>query len=83
MRLSVHCLQQKFRGQIRCHACDEIFMTANLNVLEHFLVFEQIGKRYSLLSVVAMVVMCLGLVLFNLADVSVMPNMNHTGMSML
>ena len=39
------------------------------------------GKKYTVLNVVAMLFMCVGLVLFNLADVSVSPNMDHTGLS--
>ena len=49
-----------------------------INISTKIIVFL-LGKRYTVLNVVAMLLMCVGLVLFNLADASVQTKMDETG----
>ena len=55
------------------HAC------ACMCMLSCMILSHPAGKQYTFLNVVAMLLMSVGLVLFNLADSSVTPNMDQTG----
>ena len=59
--------------------CRQVHVVTLLCLCTSLLCASLAGKRYSLLDGLAVLCMSIGLLLFNLADLSVQPNMDQTG----
>lgn len=57
-----------------------MFQVISLYSFENVSIFRFLGKKYKCIDVTAVLCMCVGLILFTLADSSVSPSFNTYGM---